>query len=188
MTALHRFTRRAAQVLEWVVILAVAALVLDVLWGVVTRGLSKVVDIAPSRWTQELAEYLLMWVALLGAAVAFDRREHLGVDYLASKLDPAARRVLGLIVIGVSSIFAAAALVYGGGSLVLDTLATGQMSPSLDIRKGFVYLAAPISGVMILLFMLDQAVALWQQDPHATTHGEASVESHRNDAPRRGDA
>ena len=52
--------------LEVTVMVAVGILVLDVLWQVFTR---KVLN-DPSKWTEELAIFLLIWVALLGAAVA----------------------------------------------------------------------------------------------------------------------
>jgi TRAP-type C4-dicarboxylate transport system permease small subunit len=62
------------RLLEWIVIVVVAALVLDVLWGVFSRFVLR----SPSRWTEEVATILLIWVSLLGAAVAFGRNEHWG--------------------------------------------------------------------------------------------------------------
>ena len=60
--------------LEWVVIIAVAVLTLDVLWGVFSRRILG----GQSRWTEELARVLLIWVALLGTSVAFGEKGHLG--------------------------------------------------------------------------------------------------------------
>ena len=137
--------------LERLVILTVAILVLDVLWGIFSRVLG-----SPSRWTEELATYLLVWVALLGAAVAFDRQEHLGVDYFVKKLDAQSQRLLAivgqLVVLG----FATAAMVYGGFVLVLDTLDSGQLTPALQIKMGYVYLAVLISGVFTVLSCLER--------------------------------
>lgn len=141
--------------MEWVVVLCVAVLVVDVLWGVITRYFSQyVVGLEPSRWTEELARLLLIWVSMLGAAVAFRRRQHLGVDFIASKLDPAAQRLLAIVVEGIVVAFSAVVLVYGGYVLVAETLASGQTTPALGLPMGCVYLAVPVSGCFVVLFSL----------------------------------
>ena len=139
------------KVLEWVVILAVAALVLDVLWGVCSRFVLR----SPSGWTEEAAEYLLIWVSLLGAAVAFGRNAHLGVDYLVEKLDPAARRWLRVCAQVAVIAFAAGVMVGGGYILVAETLRARQVSPALGLPVGAVYLAVPISGACIVFYAID---------------------------------
>ena len=74
--------------LEILVMSVVGALVIDVLWQVLTTiGSKKPFKICkPSIWTQELATFLLIWVSLLGAAVALNRGAHLGIDYFVGKL------------------------------------------------------------------------------------------------------
>jgi TRAP-type C4-dicarboxylate transport system permease small subunit len=144
------------RLLEWIVIVVVAALVLDVLWGVFSRFVLR----SPSRWTEEVATILLIWVSLLGAAVAFGRNEHLGIDYLVKKFDPSARRLMALVAEAVVAVFAGAVLVYGGYVLVGETLRAGQLTSALGIRQGYVYLAVPISGMFILLFCLERIVEL----------------------------
>ena len=59
--------------LEWLTTGIFAALVLDVLWGVISRYVLG----SQSRWTEELAIYLLVWVSLLGATLVFRERAHL---------------------------------------------------------------------------------------------------------------
>jgi TRAP-type C4-dicarboxylate transport system permease small subunit len=75
------------RLLEWLLIIAMAILVLDVLWQVFTRLVIK----NPSKWTEELAVFMLIWVALLGSAVALGRGAHLGIDYFVGKLPLRAR-------------------------------------------------------------------------------------------------
>lgn len=142
--------------LEQVVTLLVAALVLDVLWGICTRFLLN----SPSRWSEEVATFLLIWVSLLGAAVAFIHHEHLGVDYFVNKLDSAAQRTLRIVVQGLVILFAAWAMIYGGFVLVVETLRAGQLTPALGIHMGYVYLAAPVSGAFIALNAVEQVVEL----------------------------
>jgi TRAP-type C4-dicarboxylate transport system permease small subunit len=144
------------RLLEWIVIVVMAALVLDVLWGVCSRFVLR----APSRWTEEVATILLIWVSLLGAAVAFGRQEHLGIDYLIQKLDPSARRGMAVLAQILVGLFAGAVMVYGGYVLVSETLRAGQLLPALGLRYGHVYLAMPVSGVFILLFCLERILEL----------------------------
>jgi TRAP-type C4-dicarboxylate transport system permease small subunit len=144
------------RLLEWIVIILVAALVLDVLWGVVSRFVLG----SPSHWTEEIATILLIWVSLMGAAVGFSRNEHLGVDYLVKKLAPEAQRLMTVVVQLLIILFAASAMVYGGYILVSKAQASGQVSPALGLPFGCVYLAVPLSGLFIIFFALEQIVCV----------------------------
>ena len=146
----------AIRAIEFAVIASVAILVVDVLWGVATRFLLG----APSRWTEELATFMLIWVALLSAAVAFDNNEHLGVDYLVNKFDAAGRRVLAITTHIVIFTFVVVAMIYGGFVLVSETLSAGQLTPALGIKMGYVYLAAPISGSVMLCTCIERIARL----------------------------
>ncbi len=140
--------------LEATLIGGFAALTLDVLWGVFSRF----VLASQSPWTEELAIYLLIWVSLLGASLAYAERGHLGVDALVSRLDPAARKIAEVVAELCVASFAGGVLLHGGLELVRETLASGQLSPALGIEMGYVYLAAPISGAFLLLFSLESLV------------------------------
>lgn len=158
LTATRRTLNR---LLEYALIVAVAVLVLDVLWGVVSRYVLG----TQSRWTEELATMLLIWVSLLGASVAFSAGQHLGVDYFVSKLHPSAQRLLEAVVRAAVAAFAAVVMLHGGYLLVAETLAAGQVSPALGLKIGYVYLAVPVSGVFILfecLVQLTQSARQWR--------------------------
>lgn len=165
---MHALTKLLTRSLEVVVTIIVGVLVLDVLWGVISRFVLS----EPSRWTEELATFLLTWVALLGAAVAFSRQQHLGVDYLVNKLHPDARRLVAILVQCLIIAFASAVMIFGGYTLVSETLRAGQMTPALEIRMGYVYLAVPISGLFIVLFCVEQIVELLAPSNPETGHRE----------------
>jgi TRAP-type C4-dicarboxylate transport system permease small subunit len=46
-------------------------------------------------------------------------------------------------------------MIYGGGSLMLKTLSTGQVSPALGIEMGLVYAAIPLSGLLMTIYLLE---------------------------------
>jgi TRAP-type C4-dicarboxylate transport system permease small subunit len=140
--------------LEISVILVIGFLVLDVLWGVYTRFVWK----NQSPWTEELATMLLIWVSLLGAAIGFIRNSHLGVDYFVSKMNPKNQVIEETIVYLLIAFFASFAMIYGGTRLVVFTLKLGQVSPALQLKMGYVYLAVPISGLFILVFSIETMI------------------------------
>ncbi|MEM1176876.1 MAG: TRAP transporter small permease [Acidobacteriota bacterium] len=125
-----------------------ALAVLAVLWQVVSRyALGD-----PSSFTDELVRYVMVWLGLLGGAYALGRRLHLAIDLLPSRLEAAARRRLDAAVYGLIALFALAVMVYGGGRLVVLTLALGQRSAALGLPLGYVYTVVPLSGLIISIY------------------------------------
>jgi TRAP-type C4-dicarboxylate transport system permease small subunit len=165
-----RLWQRAARGLEILTTTLFAALVLDVLWGVVSRYWP---GIRPSDWTEELGIYLLVWVSLLGSAVTYRERGHLGVDVLVSKLDPSAQRLSAIVVELCVIAFAGIALCYGGYRLVSDTLASGQLTPVLQWKTGYFYAAVPISGVFFVAFAIEHLIH--RPMPAHTTESEPTI-------------
>lgn len=153
---------RVVRGLEWFTVLLFAALVLDVLWGVISRY---VPGIRPSDWTEELAVHLLVWVSLFGTALAYRSHGHLGVDYFVGKLDPAAQRLAGVIVELAALLFGGFALVYGGWRLVADTLAAHQLTPVLQWRIGYLYAGVPLSGIFFCAFALEHLLVPRTETP-----------------------
>jgi TRAP-type C4-dicarboxylate transport system permease small subunit len=136
--------------LEWLVIVVVGVLVLDVLWQVFTR---KVLG-SQSKTTQELAIFLLIWVSLLGAAVAMNKGAHLGIDYFTGKLSIRNRVITEVFVFGVVALFSLYVMVIGGYDLVFTTFFYDQRSPIMGIKMGYVYLAVPISGLFMTFYSI----------------------------------
>jgi TRAP-type C4-dicarboxylate transport system permease small subunit len=167
---LHRTWQAAARGLELLTIALFTALVMVVLWGVVSRYWP---GIPPSDWTEELGIYLLVWVSLLGSALTYRERGHLGVDYLVSHFDPAARRVSAIFVELCVIAFAGFALCYGGYLLVSETLGSGQLTPVLQWRTGYMYLVVPVSGVFFVAFAVEHL--LERPVPLASSEAEPTV-------------
>jgi TRAP-type C4-dicarboxylate transport system permease small subunit len=137
--------------LELFIVGTMALLVVDVVWGVFTRyALGQ-----QAKWSEELARFLLVWVALLGGAVAFRTKAHLGVDYFANQLHPDAHKLTAVVAHLVVLFFAVAVLLLGGASVVREALALEQTTPALGWKMGYVYLALPISGFFVTLYTLD---------------------------------
>lgn len=157
------------KLLELFLIAAFAVLTLDVLWGVFSRYVLG----AQSVWTEELAIYLLIWVSLLGASLTYEEKGHLGVDYFVGKLHPDAQKAGAVFVELVVLFFAGFGLLYGGGVLVRETLAAGQVTPALGWPKGYLYTAAPIAGVFFCIFSLEHLLRIFTGKPERLETGPA---------------
>jgi len=157
----------------------VAVLVVDVLWQVFTRFILK----NPSTWSEELAVFMLIWVSLLGAAVALNRGAHLGIDYFVGKLSPKKRLYTEVFVFLCVSLFSLSVMVLGGIDLVVSTLKLQQLSPALGIKVGYVYLAVPISGFFLVLYsvigLVERLAQLFKGGPvsqQQVTHVEEGID------------
>ncbi len=159
----------ADRVLGWVLAVLMGFSVINVLWQVFTRY----VLANPSSFTEELARYLLIWIALLGAAYAMGRQMHLAIDALPSALTGRARRSLGVLTQVLVFLFALSVLVVGGIRLVSLTLTLGQTSAALHVPLGYVYLALPVSGLLIMWYAVRWIVdaAGVQADASQAPHG-----------------
>lgn len=182
MSLLVTVRRGLVAMLSVALILAMAALILDVSWGVISRLLGTLVarlaggagwepwaflPTGQAEWTEELARALLVWVALLGSCLAFGSRGHLGLDALVQRLHPSAQRFMAAVAQGLVALFAAGILIWGGGLLTLDTFRLRQTLPALGIPKGLVYLVAPISGGLTFIFAIEAILEAVSGHPEA---------------------
>lgn len=136
------------RVLEWLVIALMGVMVLNVLWQVFTRFILH----DPSSYTEELARYLLVWVGLLGAAYAASQKMHLAIDILTAHLKGKPHYYAEMFISICTFLFALFVMVIGGIRLVNLTLTLNQISAALQVKLGYVYLALPVSGIIIMFY------------------------------------
>ena len=123
-------------------------LVFCVIWQVISRYVIG----KPSTVTDELARYLFMWVALIGAAYTTGLKRHLAIDLLTMKLTGKRKLINEIFIQLTIAAFAFVVLVYGGTNLALKTLETGQVTPALGFEMGYMYLCLPISGAFMIFY------------------------------------
>ena len=150
---LTRVSARVERTLSVFLAFLLGAMVVDVTWQVVSRFLLH----SPSSFTEELAGFLLIWIGLLGGAYGIRTRAHLGIDLVVSKLEGAPRRAAEACAHLLVLVFALTTLVFGGFRLVLLAFELDQISAAMGIRMGVVYLALPLSGLIVSLFSLEAA-------------------------------
>jgi len=120
-------------------------LLVNVCWQVFSRYVLK----DPSSFTDELARYLLIWLSLLGSAYMVGEKEHIAINILSKKLSI---KLQSVIVNGSILIFAITVMIIGGMYLVVTVLSLDQLSATLQIPMGYIYLAIPLSGILISFY------------------------------------
>ncbi|MFT6867612.1 MAG: TRAP-type C4-dicarboxylate transport system permease small subunit [Cyclobacteriaceae bacterium] len=138
------------KVLSWTLVVLMAVMVINVLWQVASRYILG----DPSLFTDELANFLLIWVGLLGAAYAAGKKAHLAIDILPNKLYGRRKFYLEVLISLLTLFFAITVMVIGGSRLVYLTLSLEQLSATLRVPLGYVYMVIPVSGLLIVFYTL----------------------------------
>ncbi len=105
---------------------------------------------SPSTVSEELLTYSFTWMALFSSALVFGKRDHMRMGFVADKLTGKKKMVLDVIIEILIFVFTMIVLLFGGVSIT--KLAFAQVTASLGIPMGAVYLVIPISGVIILIY------------------------------------
>ena len=151
----------------------IAALVL-MFCEVIVEESSRFIFHNPLPWGAEVSQTLLVWVTFVGAAAAFLRGEHIGIDMFVECLPRGARAVLSRINVLIILAFLACG-VWSGYKVV--TRVWDDVTASLQISAGILYLALPVG------FALAFAFGLWMlftgheklSDAEATPSPEESL-------------
>ena len=144
------------KIIEYLLVGLLTLMVFNVSWQVFSRFVLE----DPSSWTEELTRYLLIWLGMIGAGYVTGQKMHLAIDYFANKAVEPVRTYIEIFIHVAVLLFALAVMVIGGSNLVGVTLYLEQISASLQIQLGYVYLALPISGVLIIFYSAENILEI----------------------------
>lgn len=105
---------------------------------------------SPSTVSEELLTFTFAWMAILAAALIFGKKEHMRMDFFASKFTGKSALGLALFSECLVLIFAALVLVYGGINITKLTMT--QITASLGVPMSYVYVVLPISGIITVIY------------------------------------
>lgn len=157
MKGLARIGTRA---LEGLIALMLAAMVVLVFGNVVLRyGFDSGITVS-----EEIARWLFVWLTFMGALVALGREEHLGSDFLVSRLGPRGRqicRVVGhLAMLGVCAILL-------HGALAQVRINADVSAPVAGASVGIFYAAGVVFAVGAAVLLVLQLVRTLRQPADA---------------------
>jgi tripartite ATP-independent transporter DctM subunit len=111
--------------------------------------ISRFVFHSPIVWSDELASILFLWLAMLGAVVAFRRGEHMRMTAFVGKATPQTRAFLDVFAIAVSLVFLVLVAEPAYEYAYEETFIT---TPALEITNAWRAAALPVGiGLMALL-------------------------------------
>lgn len=134
------------KVLEFICCTLLALMTILVTWQVVSRYVLN----NPSTITEELVLFSFVWMGLLGGAYLFGKNEHMAMTFLFDKLSEKNQIKVRIFFELVIMAFAVFILIFGGYNM--SKLSMGQLSSSLQIPMGYVYLALPLSGITTVIY------------------------------------
>ena len=134
------------KVLEFTCCLLLALMTIFATWQVASRYILN----NPSTVTEELVLISFVWMGLLGAAYVFGKQEHMAMTFLFDKFSQKSQDKIKLFYEIVIMIFALLVLVFGGWNM--SQLSMEQLSSSLQIPMGYIYLALPLSGIITVIY------------------------------------
>jgi TRAP-type C4-dicarboxylate transport system permease small subunit len=146
--------------IERICMVLVVALAVIVFLQVFNRFVLK----TPLAWSEDLAMLLFQWVAFLGAAVGVKRMRHFGIELVVKKMSAKARHGierLTPILIG----FVALTMITEGMKLIQFN--RNRIYSSMDLSYIWAYLAIPVSGLLIIIFLIQHEVRLLRERKEA---------------------
>src|SRR4030095_7500143 len=105
----------------------------------------------PLIWSDELASILFLWLAMLGAAVAFRRAEHMRMTAIVASAKPAMRAYLDLVA---TSAALACLLLIAWPAFAYAYEERYITAPALQITNSWRAAALPVGIALMALFAL----------------------------------
>ncbi|SFD17739.1 TRAP transporter small permease [Tropicimonas isoalkanivorans] len=140
--------------LYWVSVTAMATMLALIFAQVVTRYIFGFTF----DWSEELARFLFVWVVFLGSALIMGETGHLAVRFLPDYLSGSVAGLVLDAVINVLSYIFIYLLVFQGGTMA--TRMSFQTTPALGISVSWVYIALPISGLLMALYLTRDTIRI----------------------------
>ncbi len=144
---IDRLQRALGALVEWPAALLVVAEIVVLFAGVVSRYVLH----SPLTWSDELASMLFLWLAMLGAAVAFHRGEHMRMTALVARASPSLRAFLDVVATLAALAFLLLIVVPSADYAYEESYIT---TPALQIANSWRAAALPVGIVLMALFAL----------------------------------
>jgi len=145
-----------SNIVEGVAATLVVALAVVVFIQVFNRYVLK----APLAWSEDLAMLLFQWVTFLGAAIGVKRMRHFGIELLVKNLPEKFHRAIEYII----PVFVGmVALIMITEGIELLSYNRSRIYSSMNLTYTWAYLPIPISGCLMIIYLIRQEVTRWQE-------------------------
>lgn len=123
-----------------------------VLWQVISRFIVR----NPSRWSEEVARYLMIWITFLASTIGITNKTHLGLTMAVNSIKNRKVRLSFRIFQYLCIIAFSLALFLYGLSYAIE--GNNQTGMSIMIKMSLVYSVIPISGFFIIVNSIENII------------------------------
>jgi TRAP-type C4-dicarboxylate transport system permease small subunit len=163
-------------VVTTLLVLAIVDMLTGVFFRYVLVEITDFLDVDPVNffWVEEVGEFSLTWLTMIGAAVGIADRIHFTLHVLTHHLPIRTQRVIYLINHLLIAGFGGLAAWFGTKLAITNSVLT---SPALQINLGWIYAAVSVGGALIFVYglglaLLGSKTAEFEEDAVAIAAGD----------------
>lgn len=152
MPWLRTISYRINQLANWQVKLCAALIVLTgtaMTIIILLQVFFRFVVYAPFPWSEEIARFIMIWMAMFGSVIAFRRGRHIGVRFVVERLPEGMYDRFIAPAVQLTTIAFLSLMAWQGWQLAYKS--RFQVSPAFDLSMIWPYLAIPIGMAMMVL-------------------------------------
>lgn len=118
---------------------------------VFTATLARYLNLFPMFWGEEVARYIMVFMAYIGAGLGMKRGAHVGVSFFTDRFSSVkSRLILEGFRLGVIVLFCGMIMYYYRG-IIVHQIFMGQTTPALYIPMWIPYSAVPLGMFLVAL-------------------------------------
>ena len=140
------------KIIAAVLAVLMGGMVVGCFWQVVTRFVLH----NPSKYTEELLRYMLIWLTMMGVPYAYSQDRHLSINFLTKNFQPKSELYTKLVIEVIVMILSVFIMIVGGIMVTMN--AAGQISPAMQIPMQVYYVCVPISGCLMVLYGIQRMI------------------------------
>lgn len=143
-------------VLTALLAVAIADMIFGVFMRYVVTAITDRLDLDPFNFffVEEVGEYTLAWVTMIGAGIAIGERAHFTLHLLTHRFSMPVQRAIHIAMQLLTVGFGALACWYGIQLAIVNSALT---SPALELNLAWLYAAPAVGGALIVLYALAAA-------------------------------
>ena len=108
-------------------------------------------------WSEELARYIMIWMAYIGASLGIKRNAHFGVDFFVKMLASSVAKYAKYFKTAIVILFNVL-IIYYTIQIIGYQIKTGQTSPALQIPIWLAYLALLCGALLMVIRVIQYTV------------------------------
>ena len=137
---------------------AIADMIFGVFMRYIVTGITDWLDLDPFNFffVEEVGEYTLAWITMIGAGIAIGERAHFTLHLLTHHFPLGTQRVIHVATQLLTAGFGVLACWYGIQLAIVNSALT---SPALEINLAWLYASAVAGGILIVIYAISMILA-----------------------------